>query len=139
MRATVGLAIVELCVPVKNDFAFHVAFVTVPSPSLRMNPASPTCVPYSSPVAGWALSLANTAIVIGYSGRIFTDTLLCGRKSIESIATIFPLMKITHQLSAQALSERAFAIVGLIWAAGRACAPPASSPAAALASDAAAA
>jgi len=99
-RVTVGLAVLPPTGPWKNDFAFQVAFVTVPSPSFRMKPPSPILLVYSMPVFGSALSLARTAIVSGYSGRILIEIWLCGRKSMALTATIFPLMKIAHQLSA---------------------------------------
>ena len=76
--------------PCMKHFAFQRASVTVPSANLRMKPPSPIWLPYSQPVFGSALSLASTAMVIGYSGRMSTATTLCGRKSIESTATCFP-------------------------------------------------
>jgi hypothetical protein len=65
-----------------------------------MKPPSPMWLPYSMPVFGSALSLAMTAIVMGYSGRMSIVTTLCGRKSIGSTATSLPLMYIMNQLSA---------------------------------------
>jgi hypothetical protein len=53
--------------PREKQRAFHEPFVTVPSPNLSTKPPSPMVVlAYSMPVFGAALSLAMTAIVIGY-------------------------------------------------------------------------
>jgi hypothetical protein len=73
-----GLAVSPLTGPWKKFLAFHVALVTVPSANFRQKPPSPMLVPYSMPVLGSALSLASTAMVIGYSGRKSTLTTLCG-------------------------------------------------------------
>ena len=93
MFSTRGFFVSPSTGPHENFFAFHVALVTVPSPNFRMNPPSPMFVlAYSMPVFGSALSIPMTAIVMGYAGRISTETTLCGTKAIESTATSSPLM-----------------------------------------------
>ena len=76
--STLGFFTSPLSGPLKKLLAFHFAFVTVPSENFTIRPASPIWSPYSRPVLGSALSRPMMAIVIGYSGRMSTDTTLCG-------------------------------------------------------------
>ena len=88
---TRGLLLSPFSGPEEITFTFQFELVTVPSPNFSINPPSPMFVfAYSIPVNGSALSIPITAIVIGYAGRISTDTTLCGTNGIESTATSSP-------------------------------------------------